>query len=333
MAPAPVDTTGIPIIDFAPFLQGDEASKKEVGKNVVEAMKKYGFLYIINHGINSQTFEEAFKWSEAFFNLPIGEKKKCAHPENGAHHRGWSALGKEKVVQMVFDQKEIEKLRNIPDVKESFDTGNEDSMYCNFWPDENAIPGFKQFCQQYFDINTNTSKHILRAIAIGMDLHEEFFLPYHSESDNQLRMLHYPPTDIEHLNSGKSERIAAHTDFGTMTMLLQDSCGGLEVEDPYIKGKFIPAPYIKDSLVVNIGDFLMRWSNDELRSTLHRVRAPPVESKTGMTKVRYSLPFFISANKEKTIECLPGTFSDKNPKKYEPINSLEYLSKRLNATY
>lgn len=333
MAPIPVDTAGIPVIDFAPFLSGDVACKKEVGKQVVNAMKKYGFLYIINHGIDGEKFNEAFEWSQKFFNLSIGEKKKCAHPENGEHHRGWSALGKEKVVQMVFDQKEIEKLRNIPDVKESFDTGNENSIYCNFWPDEKVIPGFKEFCQDYFDTNTKVSKFILRAIAVGMGLDEDFFIPYHSDSDNQLRFLHYPPTDVESLNSGKSERIAAHTDFGTMTMLLQDECGGLEVEDPYIKGKFIPAPFIKNSLVVNIGDFLMRWSNDELKSTLHRVRAPPLEAKTGMTKVRYSIPFFISANKEKTIECLPGTYSDEKPKKYGPINSLEYLNMRLNATY
>lgn len=333
MTPVPVDTTGIPVIDFGPFLTGNVDSKKQVGKAVVDAMKKYGFLYIINHGIDTNTFESAFEWSEKFFKLPIEEKMKCAHPENGAHHRGWSSLGKEKVVQMVFDKAEIEKLRSIPDVKESFDTGNEDSIYCNFWPDEEAIPGFKQFCQQYFDTNTKASKNILKAIAIGMDLDEEFFLPYHLESDNQLRMLHYPPTDLESLNSGKSERIAAHTDFGTMTMLLQDQCGGLEVEDPYVKGKFIPAPCIKDSLVVNIGDFLMRWSNDELKSTLHRVRAPPLVANTGMSKVRYSIPFFISADKTKTIDCLPGTYSEAKPKKYEPINSLEYLSRRLNATY
>lgn len=331
MAPVPTEAS-IPLIDFALFHEGTPCQRKSLGDQIVTAMKNYGFLYIVNHGIPSEMFENAFSWSKRFFELPLEEKQKCAHPENGAHHRGWSSLGKEKVVQMVFDKAEIDKLRNIPDVKESFDSGNENSNYCNFWPDEEAIPGFKDFCQEYFHLNCKVSKDILRAIAIGMDLEEEFFIPYHSDSDNQLRMLHYPPTDAENLNNGKTERIAAHTDFGTMTMLLQDECGGLEVEHPYEKGNFIVAPYVKDAIVVNIGDFLMRWSNDELKSTLHRVTAPPLQ-KSGTTKVRYSIPFFVSTNRTKTIECLPGTYSDEKPKKYEPINALEYLSARLNATY
>lgn len=329
-----VNDSGIPLIDFGPYYSGSPADKISVGKQLVDAMRNVGFLYIINHGVPCGLMAEAFTWSKRFFELPFEVKLNCSHPPSGQHHRGWSSLGKEKVVQMVFDQEELARLRKIPDVKELFDLGNENNkVFYNIWPEELAIPGFKQFCSHYFEINTRVSKHILRALALGMDLQEDFFVDYHTESDNQVRLLHYPPTDVEALRDGKAERIAAHTDFGTMTMLSQDECGGLEVEDPFHKGTFIPAPYIKDSLVVNIGDFLMRWSNDALKSTLHRVRAPPVSPETGLTKVRYSIPFFISADKERTIDCLPGTFDENNPKKYEPINALEYLNKRLNATY
>ncbi|CUM64840.1 uncharacterized protein PRCAT00002455001 [Priceomyces carsonii] len=323
----------IPIIDFEPFLTGNAQTKTEVGKKMVQVMKDVGFMYLINHGISSIMMEEAFEFSKMFFALSDDEKAKCAHPANGAHHRGWSALGKEKVVQMVFGEDEISELRKRPDVKESFDCGNENSMYCNFWPEEDAIHGFKGACIGYFKAFDDTSKLILRAIAIGMGLDEEFFLPYHSDSDNQLRLLHYPPTKQEDLQNGKAERIAAHTDFGTLTMLLQDECGGLEVENPHSPGSFISAPFIKDSLIVNIGDFLMRWSNDQLKSTLHRVRSPPKDSETGISKVRYSIPFFVSCNKDVIIDCLPGTFSESEPKRYKPINSLDYLSMRLNATY
>jgi isopenicillin N synthase-like dioxygenase len=105
------------------------------------------------------------------------------------------------------------------------------------------------------------------------------------------------------------------------------------VEDPFNKGVFLPAPFIKGSLVVNTGDFLQRWSNDQLKSTLHRVTAPPVDSETGISKARYSIPFFISANRDKVVDALEGTYSDDNPKKYEPITAGEYLNRRLNVTY
>ncbi|ODV97465.1 hypothetical protein PACTADRAFT_66530 [Pachysolen tannophilus NRRL Y-2460] len=326
-------TSSLPIIDFSPFFSGKPEEKLETGKQMVKVLREVGFMYIINHGIEQKEIDDIFEWSKKFFELSDEQKSKCPHPPNGAHHRGWSALGKEKVVQMVFDEKEISNLRKHPDVKESFDVGKEDGYYCNFWPEDTDIPGFKAGCQNYYNKATLTSKYFLRALALGMDLNEDFFLNYHIDSENQLRLLHYPPTKEQDLRNGSTERIAAHTDFGTMTLLLQDSCGGLEVEDPYHKGVFIPAPYVPGALVVNTGDFLMRWSNNALKSTLHRVRAPPIISETGYSKVRYSIPFFISADRTKTIDCLPGTYSEENPKKYEPINALEYLSMRLNATY
>jgi isopenicillin N synthase-like dioxygenase len=129
-----------------------------------------------------------------------------------------------------------------------------------------------------------------------------------------------------------------------MTLLLQDSIGGLEVEDIYEKDKFVPAPYIPGTIVVNIGDFLQRWSNDTLKSTLHRVRAPPLievddsegtgeKKKKRVTQARYSIPYFVTADREKTIDCLPGCWGLDRPKKYDAINARDYIEMRLNATY
>lgn len=324
----------VPIVDFAPFLHGNKQQRSQTAQEMVQVMKEVGFMYVVNHGIPQEDQERMFEWSKTFFELTDEEKKKCEHPPSGAHHRGWSSVGKEKVVQMVFDKKNVEELRKVPDVKESFECGNENNTkYYNIWPDEGDIAGFREFCQYYFKICEAISKHLLRAIALGMGLDEEFFIPYHSDSDNQLRLLHYPPTDEKSLRESKTERIAAHTDFGTLTMLLQDGCGGLEVENPHKRGSYIPAPTITGSLVVNIGDFLMRWSNDKLISTLHRVTAPPMDSETGITKARYSIPYFVSANKDRVVDSLPGTFSESNPRKYEPITAGDYLAMRLNATY
>ncbi|TPX16846.1 uncharacterized protein E0L32_003408 [Thyridium curvatum] len=330
----------IPVIDFAPMRSGNPEDAAAVGRKVYEAFRDVGFAYIKNHGIPQETVDEAFQWSAKFFALPQAVKDKAPHPPYGWWHRGYSGVGREKVVQMVFDEQSIGELRKVPDFKESFELGREtDEKTKNIWLPEEDLPGFRAFFNKFYETGYQLELQLLRAIAIGMGLDEKFFWEYHTKGDNQVRLLHYPPVEEELLRGGKMERIAAHTDFGTMTMLFQDQVGGLEVEDIHEKGKFNPAPYVPGAIVVNIGDFLQRWSNDELKSTLHRVRAPPLTDDQGgvgkgkITRARYSIPYFVTADREKTIDCLPGCWGPDRPKKYEPINSHEYISMRLNATY
>lgn len=234
---------------------------------------------------------------------------------------------------MVYDEASISELRKRPDVKESFELGREDDERTpNIWLPDDTLPGFREFMMRFFDTCYAVALDLLRAIALGMGLPEHFFAEYHTKRDNQLRLLHYPPVEAELLRTGTMERIAAHTDFGTMTLLFQDQVGGLEVEDVHEKGKFNAAPFIPGTIVVNIGDFLQRWSNDTLKSTLHRVRAPPAV-EGGLTRARYSIPYFVTADREKMIDCIPGCCSEERPKRYEPINAREYIERRLNATY
>lgn len=247
-------------------------------------------------------------------------------------------MGREKVSQMVFDEEGIAQQRAVPDSKESFEIGREDDARTpNIWPAEETVPGFRHFFTAFLETTYDLEIRLLRAIAVGMDLEEDFFVDYHKEQCNQIRLLHYPPIEEELLATGKRDRIGAHSDFGTLTMLFQDEVRGLEVEDIHEKGKFNPAPYIPGTIVVNIGDFLMRWSNDELKSTLHHVRTPPVKNHLGpgsrMTCERYSIPVFVCADTQRTIDCVPGCWSETRPKKYEPISAGEYLDMRLNATY
>ncbi|OAA55790.1 oxidoreductase, 2OG-Fe(II) oxygenase family [Niveomyces insectorum RCEF 264] len=334
-------TAAIPIIDFAPFRNGSLDEKKAVGKAVYEAFRDVGFAYLANHGVPQETVDEAFEWNAKFFDLPKEVKEKAKHPPEGWWHRGYSGIGREKVVQMVYDQESIGELRKVPDFKESFEMGREtDTATPNIWFPEEDLPGFRAFFMRFFDVGYGLELDILRAIALGMGFDDvDYFVAYHQNRDNQIRLLHYPPVEDALLRGGSLERIASHTDFGTMTLLFQDAVGGLEVEDVHTPGLYHPAPYIRGTVVVNIGDFLQRWSNDRLKSTMHRVRAPPLaEGATGvnggkLTKARRSMPYFVTADREKIIDCLPGCFGPDNPKKYEPINSGEYVKRRLNATY
>jgi len=109
---------------------------------------------------------------------------------------------------------------------------------------------------------SKASHDILTAMGTGLKLSEpEFFLKFHSGHNNQLRLLHYPPIPASDLLNGTSARMPAHSDWGSITMLFQDDCGGLEVEKPDVPGEFLRATPYKNAIIMNIGDLLMRWSN------------------------------------------------------------------------
>lgn len=182
----------------------------------------------------------------------------------------------------------------------------------------------------------------------------EFVLKFHSGHNNQLRLLNYPPIPAAQLESKSSARMEAHSDWGSITMLFQDDCGGLEVENQHAPGEFIKVTPLKNAIVMNIGDLLMRWSNgkssasavvlrladmttDWLRSTLHRVTLPPSEDRyTGderMTRARYSIPYFVSPDIDARIECITECATEGNPAKYEPVVQKDYRLMRAHLQY
>lgn len=125
----------------------------------------------------------------------------------------------------------------------------------------------------------------------------------HSGQNNQLRLLHYPPTDPEKLASKEIERMPAHQDWSSFTFLFQDSVGGLELQDPDTK-QFVPSVPVKGACILNVGDMLMRFSNGVFPSALHRVSLPPISKET-LVKSRYSIPYFFAPDHESVVEPLP----------------------------
>ncbi|KZT12038.1 thymine dioxygenase [Laetiporus sulphureus 93-53] len=327
------DVHGIPIIDFSAFSDGSR--KQDVADAMLNSFKTIGFVYLVNHGLSKERIDKMFDWSKKFFAQPLETKLLAPHPPSGAHHRGYSAPGVEKVVHDVHDTEELAKTRaKAPDVKESFECGREgDETMANIWLPDGILPGFKEACLDFFWACYEVELTILRALAVGLHLPEDYLVKYHATPDNQLRLLHYPSVPMDKLRNDKVARIGAHSDFDSITLLMQDNAGGLEVENLHKPGEFISATPVEGAIVVNAGDFLMRWSNDTIKSTIHRVRAPPnMITKDGMTPERYSIPYFCSDH-DQVVDCLPGTFSLENPKKYEPISAGDYIRQRLAANY
>ncbi|KDN53201.1 Clavaminate synthase-like protein [Tilletiaria anomala UBC 951] len=322
----------IPIIDFANFLQPQNIlDKVQVADQLTQAFKASGFVYLKGHGISSGQIAKTFKASVDFFKLPLDVKNSLAWKDPRAN-RGYVAEGRERVTQATSAE-EIAALRaQTPDCKESMEIGKEDDpVWRNEWPQEAALPGYRRTMLDFRHTAHELHLQIMRALAIGLGLSESFFDDKCNEEWHTLRLLHYPSVPAKALEGGGS-RAGDHSDYGSITLLFQDKVGGLEVQNPNT-GTYIPAKPIDDTIVINVGDLLARWSNDTLRSTLHRVVAPHAQSSTSMTPTRYSIAYFCNPNEHQLVECLPTCFDEKRPKRYDAVTSGDYLEKRLAETY
>ncbi|KAI0107122.1 hypothetical protein GGR51DRAFT_516341 [Nemania sp. FL0031] len=337
-------STSIPVVDMGPWPEGSATDRKRIASELTEACRRVGFVYVVNHGVQADLLEEAFSWSRRLFDLPLEKKMLAPHPPGPNVHRGYSWPGLEKVSQTIYADGEEDKQaegRRVSDVKESYEIGSEDLLQQpNVWLPEDVLPGFREFTTKFYWRCFDAAKELLRALALGTGLDDEdFFLRFHSGVNNQLRLLHYPPAEAEKLANNEIARMPAHSDWGTITMLFQDASGGLQVEDPNQKGHFIDATPMSNALVMNVGDLLMRWSNDYLKSTLHRVTLPaltPVPGDGGispMTPPRYSIPYFVSPDPTAVIECLPACADVRNPPRYPPVIQEEYRKLRARGQY
>ncbi|KAI0729449.1 Clavaminate synthase-like protein [Fomitopsis betulina] len=334
------DTTfRIPLIDFSKYRAAASLSeKRRTADEIVSGFKEVGFIYLDNHGIPESTIRHTFQKSAAFFQLPAEVKDKLAWEDPRAN-RGYVRIGRERVTQSA-DANEIAELRaKAPDFKESMEIGRDwDTTWKNRWPEEGAVPDFRETMLQLFQSCHELHTLVMRAIALGLDLEETFFDDKINEQYYNMRLLNYPPVKRHLLEKEGQSRAGAHSDYGTLTLLFQDAVGGLEVENPHTK-QYQPATPIlclslPGTIVINAGDLLARWSNDVLRSTLHRVVAPParqISETDAVTPNRQSIAFFCNPNQGARIECLP-TCTKAGPAKYAPITTEQYVVRRLSET-
>lgn len=294
-----------------------------------------------NHGVSQDFIDDAFRYSTKFFARPQSEKDSLAWTD-AESNRGYVASGREKLAD---DPSDSAQLRGSnPDLKESMEIGREGvNGMPNRWPEHLDEEGaqFTAFFQAFFTAIQDLNVQVMRAIAVGMGIDEFFFDSFIDQIDNNLRLLHYPAVKKSVFKSNPNQvRAGEHSDYGSITLLFQDAIGGLEVKSP--KGTWVRATPIPGTIVVNAGDLLSRWSNDQIKSTKHRVIQPPPRpgemrelelNPEAMFAARYSIVYFCIPNTEAFIEALPGTWEVEGVKKYEGVYSGRYLVQRLEETY
>jgi isopenicillin N synthase-like dioxygenase len=302
----------LPVIDMS-------ASTGQLAKDIGEAARGVGFFYVTGHGISPTLMDEVFAASRLFFGLSSDEKDAVSIRKS-LHNRGYVGMKGESLDPT-----------KPADLKEAYNVGLELSAAdprvvrgepfrgVNLWPE---LPGWRDTLLAYFDAVWSVGRRLHEGIARDLDLAPNYFEDKLDSPMATLRLLHYPPQPA----GAAAGQIGAgeHTDYGDITLLLTDEVGGLEVKRR--DGGWIPAPYIDGAFICNIGDCLMRWTNDVYVSTPHRV-----VNRGG--RERYSIAFFLDPNPDAIVECLPTCVSPQKPGKYPPISGADYLRSRLDATY
>jgi isopenicillin N synthase-like dioxygenase len=309
----------IPAIDVSRLVSGDPEGLKAASRAIGAAARGIGFFLVTGHGIHAAVQSGIFGAARDVFALPVAAKERLSI-EKAGNNRGWVRLGGEA----------LDPSRPA-DLKEAFNIGLELSPSDpeivgkrpfrgpNAWP---GIPGWRETVLDYFDRVWALGRRLHRAIAVDLDLPPSFFEDKLDRPLATLRLLRYPPAaaDAPPGAIGAGE----HTDYGNLTLLLTDDAGGLEVRTR--QGDWIAVPSAPGAYIVNIGDCLMRWTNDVYVSTPHRVvhRAP---------RERISVAFFLDPNPDALIVPVPGCVGQARPALYPPITGADYLASRLDATY
>ncbi|MEP4380534.1 MAG: 2-oxoglutarate and iron-dependent oxygenase domain-containing protein [Alphaproteobacteria bacterium] len=311
------DTTEIPIIDVSALAGDDSDAIDALATELGAACRGIGFFYVTGHGIEPALIGHTFDIAKAFFALPLDDKMDVSMAKS-PHNRGYVPFEGEKLDEnKPGDLKEtynigLELAPDHPDV-----LAGKPFRGLNQWP---ALPGFRETMLAYFDAVWALGCQLHRPICRDLGLTDDFFDDKLDSPLATLRVLRYPGNSIP--KSAEQIGAGAHTDYGNITLLMPDRVAGLQVRAR--DGRWIDAPYIENAFVCNIGDCLMRWTNDVYVSTPHRVLIPEQE--------RYSIAFFLDPNDDADVTVLPSCVADGQSAKYPPTTGADYLRQRLDAT-
>jgi isopenicillin N synthase-like dioxygenase len=308
----------LPIIDLAPLLQGGASGRAAVAAEIGSACRTVGFFYIRHHGVSRELLQGMYEMSRRFFALALQDKEALSITRS-LNNRGYSGIGTESLdPTKLADAKEAFNLGREPESNEVADP-SAPSQGDNLWP---AVPGFRATANAYYAALRDLCERLHEAIATDLGLPPEYFARFVDRPLATLRLLRYPPHPGAF--DGSRYGAGAHTDYGNLTILSQDDVGGLEVRTR--DGRWLAATPIPGTFICNIGDCLMRWSNDIYVSTPHRV-------VNTVSRERYSIAFFFDPNPDALVACLPGCSGPDRPARYPPISFAQHLRERLDATY
>lgn len=290
-----------PTIDITPLRSAPSSDgHKELGSTIHSACVDVGFFVATGHGIDDE-MAALFAVARDFFALPEEVKEGVDRIDRYGFvpHRRWA----------------IDTSRKLADT-EFIDIGLHDEVELA------VLAGFGTAVRDYQREALDVARMILRTLATALGTEAEFFAARMTDPQCRLRLLHYPEA-VPGADGAVPVPNQPHTDYGAITLLATDGVPGLEVKP--IGSDWTPVTAPADSLIVNLGDMLARWSNDVYRSTPHRVVGPPSGD-------RLSIPFFVNPDPGTSIECIPSCVDDAHPCGYVPVTAGDFLASRIDGS-
>jgi isopenicillin N synthase-like dioxygenase len=309
----PDSTEEIPTLDISPYLNGEAGGRETVATRLCDISMTVGFFYLKNHGIPAHLVDRVFAEAKRFHSLPAAEKKKIPYFTVGGFKSGYSASQEDD-----YRRANVNIIRGAkPNLLAKFSINREGgsgglsmteverNAVINTWPDN--LPGFRKTLLEYHAAIENLGRKFLPLWAISLKLPPDYFDKFFATPHLTLQLLHYPPqNEIGNRQYG----IAPHTDNAMMTFLAQSDVPGLAVRMP--SGHWRKVDIIPGTLLVNTGNVIVRWTNDEYLSTKHRVI-------NTYGRDRYSIPCFFGPSADALIEVVPTCQGPGRPPRYEPM--------------
>ncbi|MSP81691.1 MAG: isopenicillin N synthase family oxygenase [Alphaproteobacteria bacterium] len=303
----------IPTFDLGPLLRGATGAHQRIAEAIRLASENVGFYALVNHGVAWDLVKRAFACAAAFHAMPLDDKLKLAVSR---HDLGYMGLGKSVTRTSAINQ------NTKPNWNEAVFFGRDrqpddpdviaDKPFCgmNQWP--TGLPGFRETVLAYCAALEDLALRMVPLFSTSLGLPADFMDPAFRPPEFALRMSHYPPVEAYGENEFGS---APHTDSSLVTFLPQSPIPGLEIRTR--DHRWLAAPMIPGSFLVNSGDMMRRWTNHRYLSTPHRVR-----NLSGVD--RYAIPFFFDTSLDYPIACLPTCQGPDNPPRYPPTTMTAY---------
>jgi isopenicillin N synthase-like dioxygenase len=311
--------SAVPVIDLGPARADDARGRRRVADAIDTACREIGFFAITGHGISHGLVDALRRRAHEFFGRPFDEKLLSRHrvpgTNRGYHPAGLEALSAANDAAAPPDLKEFFHVGPVDVSADPYYTGPRGRRHFepNLWP---AAPAeFERAATAYYRAMSGLIVSLMRLAALALDVEEGFFDDKVDRSIGTMRLNYYPA------QAGPPEpgqlRASAHTDYGGFTILSgEDVPGGLQVRTR--DARWVDVGTSPTTFVVNIGDLLMRWTNDRWLSNLHRVVNPPATGAS--SAARLSIAFFNHPNYDALIECLPS----QGAPRHAPVLSGEY---------
>lgn len=346
----------VPIIDISALFGDDQEKRLATANEIGKACKEIGFFIIVGHQVSDEVINGAWESTRLFFETSLEHKLTFVKPQH-VYPFGYSEMGVEVLSAGKAAESGVEQTISPPDLKEMFSLGPKDPK-AGFPEREfpTQPPEFAATWDKYYDTLSALAQQILRAFALALQLDDEaFFEQFVDHHASALRAIHYPAINTDGVLPGQL-RASAHTDYGTITILKSDG-PGLQVSKDKSPPTWYDVPHVPDGFIINLGDLMRRWTNDQWLSTLHQVVIPTSEvsaawgtnaageavlltesgatssssgssaaSQVVTTKRRQSMAFFHNINKDAVVSVILRGADD--VPKHEPIVAGDFLMQK-----